>query len=118
MLLLPERRIQGKEHPNPDLLFYKLLYQAISRAREKLCVLVVENYTNTTLSVKKLNRFTKKIKDKLSELEKNNAITISETVDIINDELMGAELKKKVVRNGLKLLQLICGKACAGSSIG
>ena len=26
----PERRIQGKEHPNPDLLFYKLLYQAIS----------------------------------------------------------------------------------------
>ena len=44
MLLLPERRIQGKEHPNPDLLFYKLLYQAISRAREKLCVLVVENY--------------------------------------------------------------------------
>ena len=27
---------------------------------------------------------------------------------------MGAELKKKVVRNGLKLLQLICGKACAG----
>ena len=127
MLLLPERRIQGKEHPNPDLLFYKLLYQAISRAREKLCVLVVENYklfsdilnikfdmlsryqykenyTNTTLSVKKLNRFTKKIKDKLSELE--------------NDELMGAELKKKVVRNGLKLLQLICGKACAGSSIG
>ena len=126
----PERRIQGKEHPNPDLLFYKLLYQAISRAREKLCVLVVENYklfsdilnikfdmlsryqykenyTNTTLSVKKLNRFTKKIKDKLSELEKNNAITISETVDMINDELMGAELKKKVVRNGLKLLQLI-----------
>ena len=64
-----------------------------------------------------MNWFTKKIKDKLSELEKN-AITISETVDIINDELMGAELKKKVVRNGLKLLQLICGKACAGSSIG
>lgn len=38
-----------------------------------------------------MNRFIKKIKDKLSELEKNNAITISETVDIINDELMGAE---------------------------
>lgn len=125
-----ERRIQGKEHPNPDLLFYKLLYQAISRAREKLCVLVVENYklfsdiinikfdmlsryqykenrTNVTLSVKKLNRFTKQIKDKLPGLEKNDAITISETVDMINDELMGAELKKKVVRNGLKLLNLI-----------
>ena len=125
-----ERRIQGKEHPNPDLLFYKLLYQAISRAREKLCVLVVENYklfsailnikfdmlsryqykenrTNVTLSVKKLNRFTKQIKDKLPGLEKNDAITISETVDMINDELMGAELKKKVVRNGLKLLNLM-----------
>ena len=38
-----------------------------------------ENYTNTTLSVKKLNRFTKKIKDKLSEL--NNAITITEYGD-------------------------------------
>ncbi|MCC8024440.1 MAG: hypothetical protein LIP16_03950 [Clostridium sp.] len=32
-----ERRTQGKEHPNPDLLFYKLFYQAISRAREN-CV--------------------------------------------------------------------------------
>lgn len=114
-----ERRIQGKEHPNPDLLFYKLLYQAISRAREKLCVLIVENYklfsdilnikfdmlsryqykennTNITLSVKKLNRLTKSIKDKLSEVHDNYSLTISETVDMINDELMGAELKKKL----------------------
>lgn len=119
-----ERRIQGKEHPNPDLLFYKLLYQAISRAREKLCVLIVENYklfsdilnikfdmlsryqykennTNITLSVKKLNRLTKSIKDKLSEVHDNYSLTISETVDMINDELMGAELKKKVIRNGI-----------------
>ena len=125
-----ERRLQGKEHPNPDLLFYKLLYQAISRAREKLCVLVVENYklfsdilsikfdmlsryqykenrTNITLSVKKLNRLTKKIKDKLPEVQENYSLTISETVDMINDELMGAELKKKVVRNGIKLLKII-----------
>ena len=114
-----ERRIQGKEHPNPDLLFYKLLYQAISRAREKLCVLIVENYklfsdilnikfdmlsryqykennTNITLSVKKLNRLTKSIKDKLSEVHDNYSLTISETVDMINDELMGAEIKKKL----------------------
>lgn len=85
MLLLPERRIQGKEHPNPDLLFYKLLYQVISRAREKLCVLVVENYklfsdilnikfdmlsryqykenyTNTTLSVKSWIDLLKKLR--------------------------------------------------------
>ena len=26
---------------------------------------------------------------------------------MINDELMGAELKKKVVRNGLKLLRIL-----------
>ncbi len=125
-----ERRIQGKEHPNPDLLFYKLLYQAISRAREKLCVLIVENYklfsdilnikfdmlsryqykennTNITLSVKKLNRLTKSIKDKLSEVHDNYSLTISETVDMINDELMGAEQKKKVIRNGIKLLKII-----------
>ena len=125
-----ERRIQGKEHPNPDLLFYKLLYQAISRAREKLCILVVGNYklfsdilnikydmlsryqykenrTNITLSVKKLNRLTKKIKDELPEVQVYDALTISETVDMINDELMGAELKKKVVRNGIKLLKII-----------
>ena len=125
-----ERRIQGKEHPNPDLLFYKLLYQGISRAREKLCVLIVENYklfshilnikfdmlsryqykennTNITLSVKKLNRLTKSIKDKLSEVHDNYSLTISETVDMINDELMGAELKKKVIRNGIKLLKII-----------
>lgn len=125
-----ERRIQGKEHPNPDLFFYKLLYQAISRAREKLCVLIVKNYklfsdilnikfdmlsryqykennTNITLSVKKLNRLTKSIKDKLSEVHDNYSLTISETVDMINDELMGAELKKKVIRNGIKLLKII-----------
>lgn len=125
-----ERRIQGKEHPNPDLLFYKLLYQAISRAREKLCVLIVENYklfsdilnikfdmlsryqykennTNIILSVKKLNRLTKSIKDKLSEVHDNYSLTISEIVDMINDELMGAELKKKVIRNGIKLLEII-----------
>lgn len=125
-----ERRIQGKEHPNPDLLFYKLLYQAISRAREKLCVLIVENYklfsdilnikfdmlsryqykennTNITLSVKKLNRLTKSIKDKLPEVHDNYSLTISETIDMINDQLMGAELKKKVIRNGIKLLKII-----------
>ena len=106
---------------HPDLLFYKLLYQAISRAREKLCVLVVENYklfsdilnikfdmlsryqykenyTNTTLSVKKLNRFTKKIKDKLSEL--NNAITIFKTVQIFNEfNFINNDLRLQIYKN-------------------
>ena len=66
-----------------------------------------ENRTNITLSVKKLNRLTKKIKDELPEVQAYDALTISEAVDMINDELMGAELKKKVVRNGIKLLKII-----------
>lgn len=33
----------GREHPNPDYLLYKLFYQAVSRAREKLCIVVLEN---------------------------------------------------------------------------
>lgn len=36
-------RLQGRVHPNPDYIFYKLLYQAVSRAREKLCIVVIEN---------------------------------------------------------------------------
>ncbi|MCM1112759.1 MAG: DUF2075 domain-containing protein [Muribaculum sp.] len=36
-------RLQGREHPNPDYIFHKLLYQGISRPREKLCILVIDN---------------------------------------------------------------------------
>lgn len=36
-------KLQGKEHPNPDYIFYKLLYQGISRPREKLCIVVIDN---------------------------------------------------------------------------
>lgn len=32
-----------RRHPNPDYLYYKLMYQAVSRARRKLCILVLEN---------------------------------------------------------------------------
>lgn len=35
--------LQGKEHPNPDYIFYQLWYQGVSRAREKLCILVINN---------------------------------------------------------------------------
>lgn len=35
--------LQAIQHPNPDYLFPKLFYQAVTRAREKLCILVVEN---------------------------------------------------------------------------
>ncbi len=36
--------LEGKEHPNPDYLFPRLFYQNISRAREKLCIVVVDNF--------------------------------------------------------------------------
>ncbi len=36
-------RLQGREHPNPDYIFYKLWYQGVSRTRERLCILVIEN---------------------------------------------------------------------------
>ena len=35
--------LEGKEHPNPDYLFPKLFYQNISRARERLCIIVLNN---------------------------------------------------------------------------
>ena len=35
--------LEGKSHPNPDYLFLKLFYQNITRAREKLCIVVVGN---------------------------------------------------------------------------
>ena len=35
--------LQGREHPNPDYLFPRLFYQNISRAREKLCIIVLGN---------------------------------------------------------------------------
>ena len=38
-----EGRLQGKIHPNPDYIFYKLWFQGVSRAREKLCLLIIGN---------------------------------------------------------------------------
>ena len=35
--------LQGRKHPNPDYIFPKLFYQNISRAREKLCIVVLDN---------------------------------------------------------------------------
>jgi hypothetical protein len=35
--------LEGKEHPNPDYLFSRLFYQNISRAREKLCLVILNN---------------------------------------------------------------------------
>ena len=38
-----EGRLQGKVHPNPDYIFYQLWFQGVSRAREKLCILIIGN---------------------------------------------------------------------------
>lgn len=35
--------LEGKIHPNPDYLFPKLFYQNITRAREKICIIVIDN---------------------------------------------------------------------------
>jgi superfamily I DNA/RNA helicase len=35
--------LEGKEHPNPDYLFARLFYQNISRTRERLCIIVLNN---------------------------------------------------------------------------
>lgn len=35
--------LEAREHPNPDYLFPRLFYQNISRAREKLCIIVLRN---------------------------------------------------------------------------
>jgi hypothetical protein len=35
--------MEAREHPTPDYLFPRLFYQNISRAREKLCIIVLEN---------------------------------------------------------------------------
>ena len=35
--------LTAREHPNPEYLFPRLFYQNISRAREKLCIVVLNN---------------------------------------------------------------------------
>ena len=35
--------LEGKEHPNPNYIFARLFYQNITRAREKLCIIVLNN---------------------------------------------------------------------------
>lgn len=46
--------LEAREHPNPDYLFPKLFYQNITRAREKLCIIVLDNMKifHTLLKIK------------------------------------------------------------------
>lgn len=38
-----EGKLQGKNHPNPDYIYDRLFFQAVSRTREKLCIVVIGN---------------------------------------------------------------------------
>ena len=38
-----EGELEGRVHPNPDYLFPRLFYQNITRARERLCIIVLNN---------------------------------------------------------------------------
>lgn len=133
-------RIQGRIHPNPDYLFYKLLYQGVSRSREKLCVLVVNNYPmfmqisnikyqmleryqykeksiSRDVSIKELNKMIKTIKDGLTELAADDAELISDVVTMIKDEICLEEPRKNVISNGIKFLNLIMQKNSEVSSL-
>lgn len=50
-------RLCSKEHPNPKYIFYKLFFQAVSRAKERLCILVVGNQElfNSIIDIKYKN---------------------------------------------------------------
>ncbi len=38
-----EGKLQGRNHPNPDYIYDRLFFQAVSRTREKLCIVVLGN---------------------------------------------------------------------------
>ncbi len=117
-------------HPDQDQLFSQLLYQNISRARENLLILVVHNEslfeniafikinmlekyqyrtgpTNPYLSRKKINKLVKSIKDSLTDIPEKDASAINDNIDIIVDELLSADPRKKVIRNSINYLELI-----------
>ena len=39
----PDGKLRAFSHPNPDYLYTKLLFQGLTRVREQLCILVVDN---------------------------------------------------------------------------
>lgn len=38
-----KKELSSKGHPNPDYLYFKMLFQAITRTREQLCIIVIGN---------------------------------------------------------------------------
>lgn len=37
-------KLQFESHPNPDYIYYQLLYQQVTRTRERICIIVFNNY--------------------------------------------------------------------------
>ena len=125
-----EGRLHGPIHLNSETLFYKLMFQDISKARSKLCVLVVGNYElflrissikynmleryqyrsneeTYHLSGKKISRLVKTVKTNLEELEEKEGQAAADNLDIIMEELFGFDLNRKVVRNSVRYLRRI-----------
>lgn len=41
--MITKKKLRAVRHPNPDYLYRKMLIQGVTRVREKLCLLVVNN---------------------------------------------------------------------------
>ena len=65
-----------------------------------------ESQVNVTLSIRKLNRLTKQTKDGIKTIDSSIRDNISETFDMINDDLKGSEIHRKIINCGIRLLKL------------
>ena len=125
-----EGRLSGPVYANTETLFYKLMFQDVSKARSKLCVLVTGNYelflqissikytmleryqyhTNEEeyhFSGKKISKLAKMVKTNMAELDEDECLAASDNVDIILGEVFGFDLNRKVVRNSIRYLRRI-----------
>ena len=125
-----EGRLCGPVYANTETLFYKLMFQDVSKARSKLCVLVAGNYelfqqissikytmleryqyhTNEEeyhFSGKKISKLAKMVKTNMEELDEDECLAASDNVDIILEEVFGFDLNRKVVRNSIRYLRRI-----------
>lgn len=125
-----EGRLCGPVYAKTETLFYKLMYQDVSKARSKLCVLVTGNYElflqissikykmlekyqyhsneeEYHFSGKKISKLAKMVKANISELSEEESLAASDNVDIILGEVFGFDLNRKVVRNSIRFLRRI-----------
>ncbi len=122
--------MHSRDRSTSETEVHKLMYQNITRTRYKLCVLVVRDYrlfqtiagikyqmldryqykTNlaaTSMSGKRLNKLAKAVKDRGKDLNKEDRSIVSDNVDIIQEELLGVEMNRKLLRNSIRFLKRI-----------